>query len=103
MSNVINLNSISDKACFLSIVLCLFSSTICTLSPLISWSYFSPKEIKLSCAIEWRHHSVNAMSFNVATFFFAFIIPLVIIAVTNIKIFKIVISLIDLIRKEVTF
>jgi hypothetical protein len=90
MSNITNLNSISDRACYISVLLCLISSTICTLLPLLKWLYYSPKEVKLACALEWRYNTVNVMSYSIAVFVFAFIVPLIIIAITAIKIIKIV-------------
>ena len=98
ISNLINSKSITYKTCFLAILLCMFLSAIWTVFPLLGWSYYSPEGIKMSCGVEWQDHSPNVMSYNISIFIFAFTIPLIIIAITNAKIIKIVIILFILIN-----
>ena len=90
ISNLINSKSITYKTCFLAILLCTFLSAIWTIFPLLGWSYYSAEGIKMSCGVEWQDHSLNVISYNISMFIFAFIIPLIIIAITNAKIIKIV-------------
>ena len=88
ISNTINSQSITYKACFLTIGLCIFLSAIWAVFPLFGWSYYSPEGVKMSCGVEWQDHSLNVMSYNVTIFVFAFFLPLIILAITNWKIIK---------------
>jgi hypothetical protein len=44
----------------------------------------------MSCGVEWQDNSINVKSYNITIFIFAFIIPLVIIIITNLNTIKIV-------------
>ena len=88
LRNLICKQSITYKACFLTIGLCIFLSAIWAVFPLFGWSYYSPEGVKMSCGVEWQDHSLNVMSYNVTIFVFAFFLPLIILAITNWKIIK---------------
>jgi hypothetical protein len=92
ISNLINSKSITYKACFITIVVCIFLSAIWAFFPLVGWSYYSTEGIKMSCGVEWQDHSLNVMSYNISIFIFAFFLPLVLIAIANYKTIKIVCS-----------
>ena len=92
--NLITLDSITYKTCIISIMLCVFLSAIWAILPLFGWSYYSPEGVKMSCSVEWKDHSANVFSYNMTIFVFAFLIPLIILIVTNVKIIKIVIIII---------
>jgi hypothetical protein len=90
VSNLINFKSITYKACFLIIALCIILSSVWTILPLVGWSYYSPEGAKISCAVEWQDHSFSVMSYNITIFIFVFILPLIIIGISNLKTIKIV-------------
>ena len=90
ISNKVNSKSITYKTCFLVIAVCIVLSLIWTTFPLVGWSYYSPEGLKMSCSVEWQDRSLNVMSYSITIIIFVFILPLIIITITNIKIIKIV-------------
>ena len=56
----------------------------------MGWSYYSPEGVKMSCGVEWQDHSINVMSYNITIMIFAFVVPLTILVITNMKVIRIV-------------
>jgi hypothetical protein len=46
----------------------------------------------MSCGVEWQDNSANVLSYNITILIFAFLLPLIVLIITNVKIIKIVIS-----------
>lgn len=65
------------------------------------WSAFSPLEwasnyllqlkgIGVSCSIKWEERSLNVISYNVTILTFVYLVPIMVIAITNIKVYQMV-------------
>ena len=90
IGNIKNPRSITSNSCIWIIVLCVFLSAIWATLPLMGWSYYSPEGVKMSCGVEWQDHSINVMSYNITIMIFAFVVPLTILVITNMKVIRIV-------------
>lgn len=53
--------------------------------PLLGWSYYSFEGAGTSCSVEWNERSPAVISYNVTILFLVFLVPLVVLFVTNIK------------------
>ncbi|CAF0751292.1 unnamed protein product [Brachionus calyciflorus] len=69
----------------LIIMLCLLFSLIWCVAPLFGWSYYSLEISLTTCSVEWNDHSLNVISYNMTIFGFVYLIPLVVLIYTNIK------------------
>ena len=63
---------------------------ICAGAPLLGWSYYSMEGALTSCSVEWADRSINVVSYNMFIFVVSYLIPLIIIATTNISLLFIV-------------
>lgn len=79
------IKTLTYKQCLKSLILCAVLSLIWASMPLFGWSYYSLEGVKITCSVEWRDRSFNVISYNTTIFLFVFIIPLVILVVTNTK------------------
>ena len=68
-------------ASLMSFLMSLFWST----APIFGWSYYSLEDGLVSCSVEYNDKSLNVITYNIGMFVFVYIIPLVIIIVTNMK------------------
>ncbi len=85
LNNILVFRSITYKTCLIAITISAVLSLIWTLLPLFGWSFYSLKGGKISCSIEWEEHSFNVISYNITIFIFVFILPAIIIFITNLK------------------
>ena len=83
------------KVTTITVICCALLSLIWTILPLIGWSYYSVESTGISCSVEWQDRSLNVITYNITIFSFVFIIPLIILLVTNIKIIIMVILIIQ--------
>ena len=89
-----NVPNIFDlKVTTVTVICCALLALIWTILPLIGWSYYSLEGAGISCSVEWQNHSLNVITYNITIFAFVFIIPLIILLATNIKIILMVIKL----------
>lgn len=68
---------------------CLFSLIWCV-APLLGWSHYSLELSLVTCSVEWHDKSWNVVSYNIFIFGFVYLIPLIILIYTNIKLIIIV-------------
>ncbi|RNA35867.1 melanopsin [Brachionus plicatilis] len=66
---------------------CLLSFVYCAL-PLFGWSHYSLELSLVTCSVEWHEKSFNVVSYNFFMFSFVYLIPLIILVYTNIKLIK---------------
>ena len=52
----------------------------------IGWSHYTMDYSYLFCSVEWDEKSFNVMSYNVCIFIFIFILPLIALTFTNVKV-----------------
>jgi r-opsin len=90
ISNPYVVKCMSYKMSWLIICICCLLGVVWAGAPLIGWSYYSLEGALISCSVEWKERTANIISYNVTIFLFSFVIPLFIIAFTNIKILCIV-------------
>ena len=55
------------------------------LMPILGWSFYSLEASYTSCSVEWKDKSLNVVSFNLSLFSFLYLIPVIVILVTSIK------------------
>lgn len=67
-----------------SAVVGLFWSTI----PLLGISQYALEGAYISCSVEWKLRTTTVMLYNSSIFVFVFIIPVIVILITNLKIIK---------------
>lgn len=72
------------------IVACLGFGLFWSALPLLGWSYYSFEGLGTSCSIKWNERSLNVISYNVTILVFVFLVPLIILVPTSIKLILIV-------------
>ncbi|CAF1548176.1 unnamed protein product [Rotaria sp. Silwood1] len=73
------------------IILCIYLLALFwTLLPLIGWSSYDYEGVGASCSIKWEDRSLNVVSYNITIFLFVFLIPVIIIIITNIRVFHVI-------------
>jgi hypothetical protein len=83
--NPFNPKNNSFKMNIIIITICLFIGFIWSIFPVIGWSYYTLEGSLTSCGIEWRKQSFNLNSFKIAIFVFVYLLPLLIIILSSIK------------------
>lgn len=68
-----------------SILVCFFLGFAWAIFPLFGWSHYSLEGAHTSCSVEWNEKSFNVISYNITILITVFIIPVIAIAFTNIK------------------
>lgn len=87
-----------------SVVACLLVGLIWPLLPLFGWSHYSFEGYDTSCSVEWSERSFNVISYNITILIFVFVIPLIILVYTNVKlIYAVSIDLINLLLNNRMF
>nr|QVK45896.1 G protein-coupled receptor [Proales similis] len=89
----LSFKSIDFKVSCMWIAICLGAGALWALFPLVGWSYYSLEGALTSCSVEWAERSVNVISYNMTIFLFVFIVPLVLIVFTNVKLLLIIKSM----------
>ena len=82
----LEIRQLSIKTTGLLVLLCALYALFWCVMPLFGWSHYSLEVAKTSCFVAWNEHSFAVVSYNVTMFLFVFIIPLLIIIVTNIRV-----------------
>ena len=88
MLNPTTVLTISYKVCFMTIVACVFGSALWAILPLFGWSYYKAEGLRMSCSVEWENHEANVLSYNITIFLLAFVVPVIVLIVANVKIIK---------------
>ena len=93
-----NVKNLNKKKSYLAIFICVLLGLFWSFMPIIGWSHYSLEDSLTSCAVEWKEHSLNVTSYNIAIFIFVFIIPFGAIVLANLKTIYIVNIFICLLR-----
>jgi hypothetical protein len=80
-----HINYVSFKTNIIIVIVCLVMGLIWALFPVFGWSYYTLEGSYTSCGVEWRKQSFNLNSFKIATFSGVFLIPLILIVFTSVK------------------
>jgi len=80
----------NKKKSYVAILMCVLLGLFWSSMPILGWSHYSLEDSLTSCAVEWKEHSLNVTSYNVAIFVFVFIIPFGVILMANFKMILIV-------------
>jgi len=75
----------SFKVNLIIILICILNGFVWSIFPVIGWSYYTLEGSLTSCGIEWKKQSFNLNSFKLAIFTFVYLLPLVIIVFSGIK------------------
>ena len=77
------IKKITFEISYTTIVICILLSLFWCIVPFFGWSYYSLEGGYTSCSVEWANKNWNVYSYNVASFVFCFIIPLIAIVFCN--------------------
>lgn len=88
--NPLSFRQVRVKTICLAIFACLFFAFLWAVLPLFGWSRYSLEGVGTSCSVEWKEKSLNVLSYNISMFLIVFLVPLVIILYTNIKLLALV-------------
>ncbi|UJR32062.1 hypothetical protein I4U23_019530 [Adineta vaga] len=80
--------TITIKQSYICICCAYLLALLWTLMPLIGWSKYDYEGTGASCSIKWEEQSLNIISYNITILLFVYLIPVIIIITTNIKVFK---------------
>lgn len=69
---------------------CLLIGLFWATMPLVGWSHYSLEGAYTSCSVEWRERSLNVTSYNITIFGVVYLVPVLVILVTNIKLISMV-------------
>ncbi|CAF4864337.1 unnamed protein product [Rotaria sp. Silwood1] len=61
-----------------------------TIMPLLGWSSYDYEGVGVSCSIKWTERTFNVISYNITVLIFVYFIPVMIILITNIKIYLLI-------------
>lgn len=64
---------------------CFILGLIWATLPIFGWSHYSLEGVQTSCSVEWNEKNFNVLSYNVTILIAVFILPVSIIAYTNIR------------------
>lgn len=64
-----------------------------SVAPLFGWSTYSLEKGHTSCSVEWNSRDWNVSSYNMVILVFAYILPLLIIIVSNVRLYGMVIKI----------
>lgn len=81
---------ISKKTVLRLVAFCVLKGLFWSSLPLFGWSYYSLEGAMTSCSVEWKERSINVVSYNVCMFLFVYLLPLIIIWVSNVKLIMMV-------------
>ena len=81
---------ISKKTVVRLVCFCVMKGLFWSSLPLLGWSYYSLEGAMTSCSVEWNERSINVVSYNMCMFFFVYLVPLVVICVSNVKLIMMV-------------
>ena len=79
------IKKINKKIIFFIIVICTLIGVLWALFPFLGWSYYSLEGALTSCSVEWYERSINVISYNAAMFIFVFLIPFIVILISNFR------------------
>ena len=82
---------INFKITMLIIFVCTVVSLSWSTFPLFGWSHYSLEASLTTCSVEWAERSWNVYSYNICMFLFVFILPLILIAFCNVRLYTTVI------------
>jgi len=60
------------------------------MAPFFGWSYYSLEGALTSCSVEWSVRSFNVISYNMFIFIVTFLIPVLVIVISNVGVLIIV-------------
>lgn len=86
-----NIRNISYKISLIIVFVCILYGLMWSLFPVFGWSYYTLEGSLTSCGVEWRKQNFNLNSFKIAIFVFVYLIPLIVIIFTSIKLVLMVI------------
>ena len=92
--------SITYRAIWFLIVVCILLGLTWSVLPLLGWSHYSFEGSHTSCSVEWNDKSLNVVSYNITMFGFVYLIPLVAIIITNVKLIIMLKNLKNLLKKS---
>ena len=78
-----------------------FIALICAGAPLVGWSYYSLEGALTSCSVEWAERSFSVISYNIFIFILTFVLPTLVISITNLKMIFIVMTESFLLRTSI--
>ena len=92
------IKNITLKTTLTVVLACSINGLFWAILPLFGWSHYSLEGAYTSCSVEWQERSFNVISYNVTIFVLVFLVPVVLILVTSIKLAWIVVSLFFLLK-----
>ncbi|CAF0751654.1 unnamed protein product [Adineta ricciae] len=75
------------QTAYISVVLSVLGGLFWATTPMFGWNNYTLEGVLTSCSICWQARTVNVISYNVAMFIFAYVLPLFIMAYCNICIY----------------
>lgn len=84
----LNTRNISRKWTLVIILSILGLALFWCIMPVLGWSRYSLEGSLTTCSVEWSERSLNVTSYNLAIFAFVFFIPLGLIIMSKILLFK---------------
>ena len=85
VQNLKNIKKFTLKICYYIVLFCTVNGLFWALMPVLGWSYYSLEASYTSCSVEWKDKSFNVVSFNVSLFGFLYLIPVMVILTTSLK------------------
>ncbi|CAF0955798.1 unnamed protein product [Brachionus calyciflorus] len=89
----LSIRNVNKKNNLVIIFLCSLNGLMWATFPLIGWSHYSLEGAMTSCAVEWKERSTNVSSYNITIFSVVYLIPFLLILISNTKLIFIVKSL----------
>lgn len=80
-----SIKALNLKLTTIIIALCALFGVIWAIFPVLGWSHYSLEGALTSCSVEWNEKSFNVVSYNITIFTFVYIIPLIAIIYSNLR------------------
>jgi c-opsin len=85
IKSLLGLNRMKRKYHVIIIVGCILGGFFWSALPLLGWSHYSLEGIKTSCSVEWSERSLSVLSYNLTILITVFLIPFLLMVITNVK------------------
>ncbi|CAF1044098.1 unnamed protein product [Brachionus calyciflorus] len=86
----LRIRSLNMKTNLIIIFVCSLNGLMWATFPLIGWSHYSLEGDMTSCSVEWKERTTNVSSYNITIFSVVYLIPFLLILISNTKIILIV-------------
>lgn len=92
LSSPLQTDRLKLRTCIFLMIICIFLSTLWSVTPFFGWSYYTLEGANIMCSVKWNEKSYNVISYNITIFIFVYVVPLVVLFSSNLKLIFLVVK-----------